>query len=168
MFELIGKIVSIPVLILTIYQLYKKIIYPRMQKTKLHRFYQLVKEWFDEIDKNLDNLNLNLIYSLENKVDDYIKDNNLEMFKFNLNKKFMARYLKFVGLKPELCSDKVQFAKYSRFESGILYLSTFWGIVRGNFYRFYSNYKDSSKETNFGDVEMPIKMLKMYLKIKTV
>ena len=165
-FEIIGKISTVIGIVWGIYQINKYLIAPKLQRTKIIKFYSLIKDWYNEIDTNLDNLNMNLIYNKENFINEYIKDNRLEDYKIIFSKKIRRNFLKEVGFVKEKQDDVILFAQYSRFKTHTIFLSTFWGILQGNFYRFYNNYKKSASETNFADVEMPIKLFKLYFNIK--
>jgi hypothetical protein len=60
----IGAFIGSIVGVITIYE---KLIKPRTFKTKLNNLYKMIKQWFDEIDCNLENgLNLSKLNNMEN------------------------------------------------------------------------------------------------------
>ncbi len=164
---------AIPVIIaciaglIAIYEFIKKIIIPKFRKSKLKKLYQMLKEWFDEIDIHLNNgLNLDLLNNKENKIRSFINDSHLNHYKIQLSEKFRYEFLKFCGIKKELRNDKELFFKYARCPADGIFIDIFCNLQFNSFYVFYSNYKRNDKATNFTDVEMRMKFLKMYLDVK--
>jgi len=129
----------------------------------------MLKEWFDEIDIHLsEGLNLDLLNNKENKIRSFVNDSHLNHYKMQLSEKFRYNFLKFCGIKNELRNDKDLFFKYSRCPPDGMYVDTFCNLLFSSFYEFYSKYKRNDKATNFADVEMRMKFLKMYLYVKEI
>jgi hypothetical protein len=80
---------------------------------------------------------------------------------------FRREFLKFCGIKEELRNNPGIFEEYSRCPAGGLYVSMFWGFLERAFYDFKNKYDQNDPNANFADVEMRVKLLKMYAKVKT-
>jgi len=155
----VGLIVGI----LTLY----KIISPCFKKKKLRRFYELVQEWFDEIDKNLESgINLPVLENMEKRIGFYIEENNISNYKIKISKKIIRKYLKKHGLVKKLQNSTELFYKYSRCNSRIFNLKDFWNSLQGAFIKFYPAYKKGNNCYNYADIEMRVKFLRQFLKIK--
>ncbi|MCX5726965.1 MAG: hypothetical protein NT030_07340 [Candidatus Saganbacteria bacterium] len=147
-------------------QLIEKHIFPRLKSTKLKKLYSMIEAWHDEIDQNLDRgLNLDLLANREKKIAEFIKKNGLSNHELIFSEKFRRKFLKDCGIKQELLTDKDLFAKYSRFKTDNIYIDLFWTFLIASFYKFRQKYLNG-ENANFADVEMPLKMLRMYLNIK--
>ena len=162
---IIGTVVGFITIIYFAYKGWKKFVLQRLKKSKIKRLYFLINDWFNEIDVHLDDLNLNSIHNKENKISDYI-DQSLKYSIIKIRPIDRVKFLKYCGIKKELRNNKRLFERYSRINSDKLFISNIWYLIMGNFYNFYRNYNSNSNISNFADVEMPIKFLKQYLKIK--
>jgi hypothetical protein len=144
-----------------------KIFSPFFKRKKLNRFFELVQDWFDEIDKNLETgINLSILNNKENKITFYLEENHLNKYKIKISKSFVRKYLKKIGLKKELHNNLELFYKYSRCNSRKIYLKDFWNSLCGTFMQFHPAYKNGGKQYNYADIEMRVKFLRQYLKIK--
>lgn len=166
----IGKLVILFTFIGCIYgfcRFWTKIISPRTQKSRLKKLYNLIEDWFDTIDINLEEkINISLLNNKENKIGSYIEDNKLSTHKLKFSKRFRKKFLKFCGIKKFLRNNKELFTKYSRCPADEIYLDIFWNCLVADFYKFYGKYSEKSENANFADIDMKIKVLKMYLGIK--
>lgn len=80
-----------------------KILSPFFKRKKLKRFFELVQDWFDEIDKNLETgINLSILNNKENKISFFLDENHLNKYKIEISRSFVRKYLKKFGLKKEL------------------------------------------------------------------
>ncbi len=150
------------------YGAWRRFLKPRTVKYRLRRLYQLVEAWFDEVDTHIESgYSEARASNLEAKVRAYIKDHGLEHYGLRLTPKFRRRFLKMCGIKRELRDDWGLFARYSRCNVDGMPLGLWWTGVVGAFYRFHSNYVSERPETNWVDVEMQVKFLKMYAGAKT-
>jgi hypothetical protein len=106
------------------------------------------------------------------------------------SKAFINKYLRFCGIKKEF-RNKDTFIKFAHIKHINLELilgleshiqkrkvthfkmpfKTYWGIIRGNYHIFNKQYVTVWKDVEehqtviFPDIEMPIKLLRMYFKI---
>jgi hypothetical protein len=132
-----------------------------VSKDKLDNFDNKVNDWFNEIDSNLDNgINEASLTNKENEVVKCLKENDLGSYELNFDKQFRNDFLSSCGLAVANSDD---FYKFSRFRPGKITLNNFWKKLLGNYNRFYELYKSGSPHTNFANVEMPVKVLKLYL-----
>lgn len=151
-----------------------------------------ILEWFAYIDKNLTDKSIELqeLDHIEKEIDFQfsMKKNSKYILKFS--NRFIDKYLKFIGIQKKYRS-KENFIKCAPFKHENLEVilgleshvqktkfthlkmpfRTYWNLIRGNFYIFHQQYindwkgiKEEQKVT-FSDVEMPIKLLRMYFKI---
>ncbi len=164
--EIIEGIVGIITIVSTII-IIKEWITKKTKLNKLKNVYFMLEEWFDEIDVNLDKeLNLDLLNNKEKKIIEYIRVKKLDKYNPIIKDKHRSKFLKYCGIKDKLLLDREMFIKYSRWELKTFDISIFCNLLFANFYKFYREYKNKNSETNFADVEMPIKFLKIYLDIK--
>ncbi|MDD3627860.1 MAG: hypothetical protein PHV06_11155 [bacterium] len=140
------------------------------KKTKFNKFknvYFMLSEWLDEIDINLDKeLNLDLLNNREKKIREYIYSNKLTNYFPKIKDKHRVEFLKYCGIKNELLLNKELFSKYSHWEFDFLNIEIFCNLIFAEFQKFYREYKNQSPETSFANLEMLMKFLKIYLKIK--
>lgn len=147
----------------SLHKVYILFIKPKTRKSKYCRLYSLIEDWFDEIDKNLESdLNYSLLNNKENKIHQFIIDNNLDKDKLRFSKKFRRKFLRFCGIGKEYINDKELFYKYGRVHSNWIYLDVYINLLIGAFYTFSAHYQAKTKETNFADVDMRVKLLKVY------
>ena len=166
--ELLGTIAVLITIAGGVYGFYKKFIFPKLVTQKFKRFYNLVEDWFDTVDQsNTSEANIFLLNNKGNKIRTFIKDNRLEYYKMVFPAEFRREFLKFCGIKEELRNNPEIFEEYSRCPAGGLYVSMFWGFLEQAFYDFKNKYDLKDPETNFADVEMRVKLLKMYARVKT-
>lgn len=163
----IAILASILGVVWTASQIYEKLIYPRLRIAKLRKLYYMIEAWQDEIDISFERaLNVDSLFNKEKKIDAYIRDSGLKNQQLKFTRQFKGKFLKFCGIKQELRGNNELFYKYSRFRVDDPYVDLFWHTVVANFYKNYYLWKDNEDESaNNGDFEMPIKLLKMYLKI---
>ncbi|MBA7510619.1 hypothetical protein ES705_02605 [subsurface metagenome] len=163
----VATILAIPGVIFTLYMIYAIIISPRLKRNKLKRLYELIQNWYDEINQNLEKgLNLSLLNNKENKITQFIEDNGLGDYQLKFSKSFRKKFLKFCGIKKELQANEELFTKYSRCLADRMYLTVFWNSLVGAFYIFHREYSSQSGKAYFADISMRLKVLKMYLGIK--
>jgi len=149
------------------HKVYTLFIKPKQKKYKYHKLFEMIEDWFDEIDKNLElGLNNAVMNNKENKIHQYIIDNKLDTDKMRFSRKFRREFLKFCGIGEKHLNDKKLFYTYGRVQSDWIYLNVYINILFGAFYTFSTNYSTKSKETNFADVEMRVKLLKLYWNYK--
>jgi len=149
------------------YGFWKRFISPKLTTYRLRRFYTLVEEWFDEIDRsNISNLKMTILNNRENKIRSFIKDNGLEYYKMNFSQDFRKCFLQHCGIKKELRENQDVFERYSRCLVDGLYLLTFWDSLVASFYEFKNKYDHNDPSTNFANIEMRIKLLKLYTGVK--
>ena len=166
------EILSVIAVLVTVvggaYGFWKKFIVPKLTIQKLRRLYALVEDWFDTIDQsNISDVDIFLLNNKGNKIRSFIKDNGLEYHKMVFPSEFRGKFLKFCGIKEELRDNAEMFEKYSRCPAAGLYVSMFWGFLERAFYDFKNKYDQKDPEANFADVEMRIKLLRMYTRVKT-
>jgi len=166
------EILGITAVLITVvggaYGFWKKFIVPRLTIEKLKRLYAFVEDWFDTIDQsNISDVNIFVLNNKGNKIRTFIKDNGLEYYKMVFTPEFRRDFLKYCGIKEELRGNAKMFEEYSRCPAKGIYVSMFWGFLEQAFYTFKEKYEQKDQETNFADVEMRVKLLKMYTKVKT-
>jgi hypothetical protein len=167
MWEWLARFAAIFAVIGGLWSVYKRFFSPKRLKSKLRRFTNMLTEWFDDIDSNLETgLNLAALNNKENKIREYIKE-NLPLYWIKPSKKMMRYWNKEMGLKREYWNSEEKFKEYSRVPSKGMALEYFFNMLIGNFLRFMAQYppKQGGK-CNFAEIEMPVKFFKYYLKIK--
>jgi len=163
----IGALSLLLGLFWSLHKVYFHFIKPKRKTIKYHKLYELIEDWFDEIDKNLEHeLNIQLLYNKEKKIHQFIIDNKLKNNKLNFNKKFRREFLKFCDISEKYINDKKLFYKYARVQSDWIYLDVFINSLIASFYTFLAKYKLKSEETNFADIDMRLKLLKLYWEYK--
>ncbi|MGA9295105.1 MAG: hypothetical protein WBV81_21130, partial [Ignavibacteriaceae bacterium] len=122
---------------------------------------------FDMIDKNFESgLNFGELNNKEKKIRQFIIDYKLQNAKFRFSKKIRNDFLEFCGIDRRYRNNKELFKKYSRCPDDWTFLEIFINELIGSFYTFSKNYKTKNVDTNFADIEMKIKLLRMYCKVK--
>lgn len=150
------------------YGFWKKVISPRLLKNRLRRFYVLVEDWFDEIDRSaITDVSMTVLNNKQNKIQDFIKDHRLKNIKMNFSEDLRKRFLEFCGLKDEFQRDKELFEKYSRYSVDGISIVSFWDSLVGAFYAFKDGYEHADLKANYANIEMRVKLLKMYTGCKT-
>ena len=149
-----------------LYQIYEKIISPRLTKSKLKKLYFFIEDWLDEIEMNLDKgIDLEKLGLKEKKIDEFIRD-NFKYHKLKFTKQLRKKFLKDCGIKKDSLASKELFERFSRCPSGIMYIEHYWIQLWKIFYKFHGNYKNQNGEINFAEVTMQLRVLKIYLGIK--
>jgi hypothetical protein len=147
----------------SLHKVYIHFIKPKRKLSKYHKLYELIEDWFDEIDKNLEmGLNYPLLNNKENKIRQYITDNSIKDDKIKFHKRFKKKFLKLCGIKKTLRNNNELFIKYSRQPIDWTYLENYINTLLGAFYTFSSNYNAKNENANFAEVEMRVKLLKLY------
>lgn len=150
------------------YKFWKKFISPKLTANKLKRFYHLVEEWFDEIDRsNVSNLSITVLNNKDAKIRSFIRDNGLEYHKISFSQSFRRSFLANCGIKKDLQDNHGIFERYARCPVDGLYVSAFWDSLVASFYEFKNKYDHNDPLTNFANIEMRIKLLKLYTGAKT-
>jgi hypothetical protein len=165
------EILSVIAVLITVvggaYGFWKKFIIPKLTIQKLRRLYALVEDWFDTIDQsNISDVNIFLLNNKGNKIRSFIKDNGLEYHKMVFPAEFRGKFLRFCGIKEGLRNNPEIFEEYSRCPAAGIYVSMFWGFLEQAFYDFRNKYAQEDPKISFADVEMRVKFLKMYAKVK--
>jgi len=123
----------------------------------------MIKQWFDEIDCNLENgLNLSKLNNMENNFINYIQE-NLKGYDIKPDIRIIRKWNKKMGFKKSLLDDTNLFQQYSRLPASGMYLDMYIYKIIGNFLSFYKAYQAKSDKCNYADVEMPIKFLGFYI-----
>jgi len=151
-----------------------------------------ILDWFTYIDKNLTEKGLNLeeLNYIEKEIDFLFNIHKYSRLPLNFSMKFIDKYLGFCGLKKKY-RTKENFIKYAHIKHENLELilgldsyimkskitefnmpfNTFWTVLRGNFYSFYGQYLNNwngipdEKKLFYSDIEMPIKLLRIYFNL---
>jgi hypothetical protein len=170
-FDEIFKYIGILSLILgffwSLHKTYSHFIKPKRNIFKYHKLFEMIEDWFDEIDKNLEaSLNYSLLNNKENKIRQYLLDSGISNHKLKFNKNFRKRYLKFIGINKSHLNDVNLFAKYSRQPIDWIYIEDYIGILFGAFYTFSNDYNANNGKANFAEIEMRVKLLKLYWNYK--
>lgn len=145
-----------------------KFIKPRLRSQYLKRLYAMIEEWFDEIDKSsITDLSTSALNNRENKIRSFIRDRHLEHVYMDFPDSFRRKFLKFCGIKEELCSDPALFQEYSRCPVKGLTIGDFWELLVRDFLIFRRSHASADPKTNFANVEMRVKLLEMFTRSKT-
>ncbi len=157
-----GALVGLLIGLLTIWE---KVIKPRLRRTRFIIAVNLINEWFDYIDCNLEKgIDFPILENKDKKVTGYIAS-NLTYYKIKPTKRVRREWLKNMGIKKSLRSSKDLFTTYSRMSSDGDYLSLFFTQIVANFYNFHSLYKSKNPTgCNYAEVEMPVKFLNFLIK----
>jgi hypothetical protein len=154
------------------------------------RVYQLIRDWFNYIDCNLESkqINMSRVDHMEREIDDYFIFKKSKNLNLKMGRRFRRRFLKAMGIRKELIDDIDLFKKYARLDlrntpglmlyekaKGKTKLESFpyefyWWIIKGNFLKFYSRYRSGNidiEEVTWADIEMPLKVLRLMFEFKT-
>ena len=147
--------------------------------------YHLISEWYEYIDENLNDLNLDKVNHLEEKIDHYFRQNNVKRAYLNFTRTFRKKFLREIG---SMKNDIESFKNYARLELETLPVKLYsknlrksvrlekfpfelyWWKIRGNFWIFYKNYKRQNdnlpvdESPNWANINMPFFVLKRYFK----
>ncbi len=151
-------------------------------------------EWYEYIDINLDNESFNVFYlnSLEKEIDFRFSTNKKRKYLLKFKSKFQKKVLNYYSIDQKYHNEEL-FKKYARlnydyidiifqlsnkihkssFTVAKFLLSDYWNILRGNFYKFYGQYKSEWKDIKSNerryimtDFENPVLILKLYYGIQ--
>lgn len=125
---------------------YERFIKPRRLKTKLRKLADMITDWFDEIDSNLEaGLNMAALNNRENKIKDYIEQ-NLKTFHIKPTPAIIRGWNRKMGLKEEYWDDLESFQKYSRIPPEGISMEMFFQMLIANFWRFHGQYPAKSEQ----------------------
>ena len=157
-FGFVGALAALAALV----TFYKTTIEPRRTKSKLRHLFALIEDWFDEIDRDLEQgLSIALLNNKENKFRHYIEDSALSRYTMTFSPTFKREYLKSCGIKHELSGSDALFEEYSRCPSNGISLTSFVNCLVGAFYTFHKEYK--AGKGNYADFEMGVKFFRYYV-----
>lgn len=155
---------------------------------------KLILQWFDIIDNNEVELEKDQIKKLD-KIENEItflfnRDGIDKRMLIRSKKRFRNKYLKFVGLKKsyrtvnqyikyahikninlELSLSLLSSAHHKKYSFLKFPLSFYWMIIKGNYLQWKDQYKKNWRDIKdaekiiYSDIEMPMKVLRMYYKI---
>jgi len=164
MWEWSGRIAALFAVVAGLWSVYKRFIQPKRLKTKLKKFTEMVTEWFDEIDCNLDaGLNLAALNNKENKIREFIKD-NLPSYWIRPSKEMIRKWNREMGFKKEYWDSQEKFQEYSRVPLKGMPLEFFFNMLVREFMIFKAHYPPKQNgECNFAEIEMRVKFFKFYL-----
>ena len=146
-----------------LYGFFALFIRPRTLKAKLRKLTEMITDWRDEIDCNLEpGLNLAALNNRENKIRDFI-ERKLKTYWIKPSPLIIQKWNRRMGLEEEDWNSAELFQKYSRVPPEGLPLDMYFQMLVGNFERFHSVYSSRQAECNFAEVEMPVKFLKFYM-----
>ena len=164
----------------------KKIIFPCVED-ELDR----ILEWYRYIDVNLDAPDYNSfeVESMEKEISHHFQTSPLRKYTLLFTDGFVSRFLETMGIKRELRVDIELFRRYARLAKPNIDVALalaskadhkeytirkmpfgfYWNMIWGNYLRFYGQYKNVGKnlkadktDYTIADVEMPIKLLRLY------
>ena len=147
-------------------QFWTRIVAPRTRAHKLKGAFALIQQWFDQIDTSLEHgVDLPRLHNLEARIDRYIVDQGLARHQLKFSPAVRRRFLQACGLREEFYSAEL-FEKYSRYPASGVDLQTFWQLLAGAFSGFHGAYVSGRPGANFADVEMRVKVLRLYLNVR--
>lgn len=162
--EIIAITASVCTVTGGIYAVYANIIKPKIKRTRLINLLEMIIQWYDEIDCNLEmNINLSKLNNMEDEIRNYIQE-NLKTYKIKPSANIIRNWNKKMGFKEELLNSPVLFEEYSRLPAKGMSIEIFIDIIIGNFYSFYQKYQLKSDKCNYADIKMPVKFLDFYIK----
>lgn len=167
MWEWLRNIAVILAVIGGVYTLYDRFIKRNTRKAKLVKVAEMIKDWFDYIDCNLEKgVEMAELNNRENKIIEFIR-NNLKNYWIKPTPRIIRSWNKEMGIKKELRNSTEIFQKYSRIPADGIGLDMFFTFLMGAFLRFNQNYhKEPAGEYNYADLEMPVKFFRFYLREK--
>ena len=159
-------IVAVAGVPLVVQQMWLRLIRPWRQQTKLQRAYALMQEWFDEIDRTLEQgVDERRLARREGEVDAYLQDPLVARYPMRFSRRFRREFLQGVDLPDEVLDSEVLFEKYTRAHVGGTDLGTWWSMTQGAFYGLYAEYLRRGPDANWADVQMRVRLLKEFLHI---
>lgn len=145
------------------YGFYALFIKPRRIKTKLREFTLMVIDWYDEIDRNLEQeLNMSALNNKESKILWFVR-RKLKRYWIRPSAIIIQKWNKEMGYKKAYWDNIELFRKSSRIPQEGMPLDLFFCMLVANFLKFHENYKQKRPECNFAELEMPVKFLKFYM-----
>lgn len=165
MWDIIGKLAVLVGLLAGLRALYVQLIKPRTLGAKLQKVLEMITEWFDEIDCNVEKgVDFASLNNKERKIHEYI-DANLKDYWIKPNDSMIAKWNRRMGIKRELQDSHDLFQKFSRIPASGFPLDGFFTSLIGEFLRFNQNYhKTPPGDYNYADVEMRVKFLRFYVR----
>jgi hypothetical protein len=164
--ELITFIGVLVGLVIGLHQLWVHILAPRTKRYKLNVAYDLIQQWFDLIDTSLESgVDQSRLQNLEARIDRYIEDHSLSYYQLKFTLAFQHRFLMYCGIRPEFHSPEM-FEKYARAPVSGIDLQSYWRLLVSAFSTFHRKYGAEESGANFSDIEMRVKLLRIYLGVK--
>jgi hypothetical protein len=163
----LGRFAVLFAVIGALWRGYMVFIKPKRLKTKLQKFNEMITDWFDEIDCNIEaGLNMAVLNNKENKIREFIKD-KLPSFWIRPSRKMIRKWNKEMGFKKEYWDSHEKFREYSRVPSKGMPLDFFFNMLVAKFLSFKAHYPPKQNGgCNFAEIEMLIKFFKFYIKQK--
>ncbi len=163
MWEWLEKLAVLFPVLGGVYGFYALFVRPHTLKAKLRKLTDMITDWHDEIDCNLEaGLNMAVLNNWENKIIDFI-ERNLKTYWIKPSPVIIQKWNQRMGLKEEYWDSAELFQKYSRVPPEGLPIDEFFQMLVANFYGFHGLYSSKQAECNFAEVEMPVKFLKFYV-----
>jgi hypothetical protein len=159
------------------------------KKQRAIKGFKLIKAWYDYIDANLNDLNMDMINNLESEVDLFFSSLKNKKLTLRFDKRFRRRIVREIGLKKEFWNSPEEFRIYARLNREYIPLiiklkeasskkkvkltkfpfDLYWGIIKGNFYKFHEQFRIEykgiplEKKYIWTEVENPICLIsKLY------
>lgn len=147
------------------HQLYHHVVRPRRRRTRALLACELIEQWFNAVDQTIEHgFDMPRIYNLEDRVSRYLDEANLQLIPMRFSLRFRRRFLKgCVAL--EFRDDPQLFERYSRVTAEGTTLGVLWADLVRDFHAFRKHYQEKSPETNFANLEMRIRLLRMYFRV---
>lgn len=149
-----------------VHKLWVHLLAPLTQRYKLKGAFALIQQWFDQIDTSLEHeIDLPRLHNLEARIDRYLTDQGIGQYQLKFTPAFQGRFLQHCGIRKEFHTPET-FEKYARYPAGGIDLQSFWQLLEGAFSGFHAAYAAGRPGANFSDVEMRVKVLRMYLNVR--
>lgn len=163
MWEWLRKLAVLFAVMGGLYGFYWRFIKPRLLKAKLRKLTDMITDWYDEIDCNLEaGLNMAALNNRENKIREYI-EGNLQTYWIKPSPVIIQKWNQTMGLEEKYWNSTELFQEKSRVPPEGLPVDMFFQMLVANFLSFHSLYSSNQAECNFAEVEMPIKFLKFFM-----
>lgn len=147
------------------HQLYYHFIRPHRKQTKLLHACHLIEQWFDAIDETVEHgFDLPRIYNREDRVARYLEEHNLLLVPLTFDARFRRRFLR--GCAPLVTrEDPAVFERFARTSAKGTSLGSLWGELVRAFHDFRKKYEEKSDRANFAELEMRLRLLRMYFRV---